>query len=172
MKFIILFLVLVSGAMAATSQENRSGKKWEATIQEGFDYRFGTTQFMVSYFLDSDNLIGAKGGHNKSSGSHEQQTNFALQYKHYFGNSFYLAGEGFYLNTLEDTDWFFADNGNSKYSSLGYGIRLGNQWTWKNFTLGCDWFGIGQRVGTFTKEDGNWSDTTLTVLNLFLGASF
>lgn len=165
-----LMLVLCSfNSWSATSQENRQNKVLEIAILSGFDYTNSVDQLQVSYFLDQDNLIGLKAG--KGGNGKEKQTDFALQYKHYAGNSFYLAGEIMYLNTLEDTDWILGDK-YSKYTSLGAHIRIGNQWSWKNFTLGCDWIGVGQRFVVFTKEDPSYYDTTLTLLNVLIGFSF
>ena len=173
MKHVLIALAFLTtfSAYAAKSSENRANKSWEATVQLGLDYMTGTTQLMVSKFIDADNVIGLKGGHNKSGGDDDQQTSFALQYKHFTGNSFYVAGEVFYLNTLRDTNWIFFED-RSKYSSLGLGARIGNQWHYENFTIGCDWFGLGKRVVTFTKQNQDEIDITLTLLNLYLGWSF
>lgn len=86
-------------------------------------------------------------------------------YKHYEGNSFYVAGGLTYLNPYEEQDWDIFDlNDLDKFTSIGADNRIGNQWHWKNFTLGCDWIGIGKRFVKFTKEDNYDSDTTATLL--------
>ncbi len=162
-------------ALGASSQENRANKKFEFTLQVGADYRMSPTQLAVMYFINSDNLIGLKAGDDRTGREH--QTNVAIQYQHYTSNSFYVAGEVFYLNTTEDLDGFWADIFNiqreyARYSSLGAGIRIGNQWSWQNFTLGCDWIGIGRRVGSFRKETDKLIDETYTLLNVKVGASF
>jgi hypothetical protein len=175
-SFFIFSLSLLSlSALAASSQENRANKNFEFTLQAGPDYRMSPTQLAAMYFINSDNLIGLKAGDDRTGREH--QTNLAVQFQHYAGNSFYVAGEAFYLNTTEDIDGFWADIFNiereyARYSSLGVGVRIGNQWTWKHFTLGCDWIGIGRRVGTFRKETDKLIDGTYTLLNVKFGASF
>lgn len=174
MKKIILFLLCCScNLFAATSLENRAGKKLELTFQAGGDYRTIPAQLSAMYFLDTNHLLGLKVG--EFSGDNSHQTNLALQYKYYASNSFYLAGEVFYLNTREDVNGLFAilnDREYAEYKSMGAGIRIGNQWTWKNFTMGCDWFGIGRRVGTFEKESDKLISETFTFFNFIIGASF
>ena len=179
MKHIIPLIVLViSFALsAATSEENRADKKYELTFQAGMDYRMYPAQIAAMYFLDDNNLVGFKLGNAQDEDEEETQTNIALQYKHYASNSFYVAGEVFYLNTREDVHWIIDDilqikNDNAEYTSLGAGIRIGNQWTWKHFTLGCDWIGVGHRFGTFKKDTDDLSNMTFTVLNIIIGASF
>jgi hypothetical protein len=175
MKTLILISLLVtSSVFAASSQEERGAKTHELTVQTGFDYRLWTYQLSYMYFLNADNLIGIKAGSGR--GNEENQTNFSLQYQSYLGNSFYIAPEIFYLNTHEDINGFvgtlFGLRDMADYTSLGAGIRIGNQWTWKVFTIGCDWVGVGQRVVTFEKETDKLSNTTLTLMNLKIGASF
>ncbi len=170
---LIAFTFLLSlNALALTSSESRANKKFESTLQLGFDYRMATFQASVMYFLNADNLIGLKAGTISNT---ESQTNFALQYKHFFGNSFYMAGEGFYLRTREDVDGVILNNALhdfARYESLGAGARIGNQWTWEHFTMGCDWVGFGRRFGTFRKDTDSLNDTTITLGNFYLGASF
>lgn len=172
---LVSLLTLPLFSFADTSESERGKNKWEITVQAGGDYRMTPTQGSVMYHLDQDTLIGFKGGTDRES--NESQTSFALQSKHYTGNSFYVAPEIFYLNTNEDVDWFISDIFNIKseyarYISMGVGVRIGNQWTWDTFTLGCDWIGVGRRVGTWRKDTDNLSDTTVTVLNVIAGVSF
>lgn len=176
MKIIILALLAMIPVFstASTSEENRAGKKFEATFQAAlFDYRASTSQVSAMYFIEPNQLLGLKLG-TRDGG--EKQTNIALQYKRYLGNSFYMAPEIFYLNSREDVNGIFGDIFSShdyaNYSSMGAGFRIGNQWTWKHFTLGCDWVGIGQRLGTFRKDTSRLNDTTYTFLNVIIGASF
>lgn len=177
MKYILIGLILFartfSDVWSSTSMENRADKDLELSFQVGLDYRMSPTQLGGMYFLNSNNLIGFKAGVDHQG--QEGQTNISVQYKHYTGNSFYLASEIFYLNSRENLNESIFLNDNEEYArhvSLGAGIRVGNQWTWNNFTLGCDWFGLGRRLGTFKKETSNSNDTTVTLLNIIVGASF
>lgn len=180
MKRILMGLFLITGvissAWSATSAENRANKDLELTLQVGLDYRMSPTQLDGMYFINANNLVGLKVGIDRQG--HESQTSIALQYKLYTGNSFYFAGEAFYLNSREEVNGYYARNvfnlkeEYANHKSLGAGIRIGNQWTWKHFTFGCDWIGVGHRFGTFTKDTSKLSDTTVTLLNFIIGASF
>lgn len=169
----LLVLSVTATATATTSRENRANKIVETTVQFGFDYRAAPVQLSAMYFLNADHLVGLKVGTHNSALT--KQTNVAAQYKWYAENSFYFAGEVFYLNTREDLNGFliFQDEELAEYKSLGAGIRIGNQWTWRDsFTLGCDWIGIGRRIGTFKKDSDRLEDTTYTLLNVIVGMTF
>lgn len=174
MKILLVLLSLLSvTAFADTSTAERARKSLEISVQSGGDYRMSPTQFSIMKFIDGDNLIGLKGGSDREG--KEMQTHFAIQYKHYASNSFYIAPEIFYLNSREEENWLYGIFGiprkYAQYTSLGAGIRIGNQWTWKHFTLGADWIGVGTRFGTFKKE-ADLDNTTFTILNVIAGISF
>ncbi|MGE3610450.1 MAG: hypothetical protein AB7I27_12745 [Bacteriovoracaceae bacterium] len=173
---ILVWIVLFSNQMvnAATSEENRSGKKFEVTFQNAIqDYRLPNQAITGMYFITPKDLVGLKLGnlHGK-----ENQNSIAIQYKKYFANSFYAAPELFYLRSHEDVNGFWGDafslHDYASYTSLGAGIRIGNQWTWERFTIGCDWIGVGRRFGTFRKDTDRLSNVTYTLLNLSIGISW
>lgn len=173
MKTFILLALFSFSALSATSLEERAMKKVELTYQVGVDYRLSPSQGSIMYFMNPNDLIGLKAGSDSEGDS--SQTNFALQYKHYFANSYYMATEFFYLNTREDVNkWniLFLEDEYANYKSLGAGIRIGNQWTWRYFTLGVDWIGIGARFGTFEKETDELDEFTFTLGNVIIGVSF
>lgn len=177
MKFLLLIslILLTHLAWGESSEAERAKKKVEFTISAGVDYRMSPTQLAAYYFFDKNNLLGLKAGVDRTG--EERQTNVALQYKHFTGNSFYVAPEIFYLNTREDEAWFLNDLFNVKkqyaeYVSMGVGVRIGNQWSWDHFSLGVDWIGYGRRVGIFRRDTDNLTDNTWTLLNVYAGLSF
>lgn len=90
----------------------------------------------------------------------------SLSIKNFTSNSFYFK-LGLDLRRIEYTytDSYYVGStvrgmGNSKVvrsfqgDSLGASIIIGNQWQWENFTLGCDWIGIGMPFATnVTKQE-------------------
>jgi len=98
--------------------------------------------------------------------------------RHYFVNSFNVMGSLFYAH----------DKGEEKRTqttitskALGLSLRVGNEWQWKNFTMGCDWFGIDHTVSHSQKKSILNSTTTtenrelslgFTLTNFYLGYSF
>lgn len=178
MKKIILLCTLFFSltTLAATSQEERANKTVEVTAHFGYNYLMGSSGIGAMYFMDANNLVGLNLGSGNDGDDEEKETYFALHYKHYTGNSFYITGGAFYLNSTEDVNGFWGDVFNyqkeADFTSLGAEVRIGNQWSWKHFTLGCDWIGIGHRFVTFEKESDDVDDVTFTLLNLNIGASF
>ena len=171
---ILLLLIFSSWTLAGESEDNRAGKKFETTLQLApVDYRMGNTAVSGMYFLSPNELIGLR---VSSVRGQESQDAVAVQFKRYLANSFYLAPEIFYLRSREDVNGFWGDFFNQRdyatHTSLGGSLRLGNQWTWKNFTLGCDWIGFGRRFGTFRRDTHKSQPTTVTFLNLIIGYSF
>ena len=79
------------------------------------------------------------------------------------------------------------------YEDVGTGFRVGNEWQWENFTMGCDWVGVSQPIYSNVKEDkfipsaGSpdydrrqyvdeqnrfVKDTNINLLRVYAGASF
>ncbi len=99
--------------------------------------------------------------------------------KHFVGNSFYYKPEVFYRKQRLVTE---TTNNSARlisatagdYTDIGLSIKIGNQWQWENYTLGCDWVGLNQTAsvvdinGTLERDDL----PTFTALNFYMGASF
>lgn len=169
---LIISLLITLSAFGRTSEEIRADKNFEVLYKVGYDYRMATNQVGASYFFNANHILGARVGAAKDGG--ERQTNVSLEYKYFLSNSFYVAPEIFYLNTVEDEWWlsslFRIDY--TRYTSMGAGVRIGNQWSWEYVSFGVDWFGIGQRVGTFHRDYTSITKNTFTLLNLTLSAHF
>jgi len=116
-----------------------------------------------------------------------------VNYKHFFGNSFYTKlGADYRQITLSNFDSFFVniDGVVGEVNSLTASLAIGNQWQWENFTMGCDWFGINPVLMTLGSKyentatnaedkkslDKAWDNlakvTSAQVLRLYLGTSF
>lgn len=147
------------------SKTERKKLNYQATIHFGIDYLVSTTQIGFSKFGPDDSLFSLRFGQRHSAD--ESQYNTTFQYKKFINNSFYYAPEVFYLNYLEDRD-----GEDLKLTGIGAGIRVGNQWQWKNFTLGCDWFGMGKVFSYFTYSGDEKNFYTVTLLNVYAGWSF
>lgn len=144
MKAFIVLMLLSCLAFAGTSEEHRQNLKYQATLGAGVDYWTSTTQLQLSKFIKPDQLATLKIGARKSG--EENVSNVAAQYKFFLGNSFYLAPEIFYLN-------YFRKYANRRLTSIGAGLKIGNQWQWEHFTLGVDWIGVGENVAYFKRDN-------------------
>lgn len=99
--------------------------------------------------------------------------------KKFFGNSFYVKPEAYYRKQklVTETKHTYSRLTSSRagdYTDVGLSLKIGNQWQWENFTIGCDWIGMSQTV-SMIQENGNLEGSdipTLTALNFYMGASF
>ncbi len=117
----------------------------------------------------------------------------SASYKQFLGNSFYYrAGLGLREITVDSWEIFDVVAGQvAKSRSVVADLAIGNQWQWKNFTLGCDWIGLMPALATLestieTSGISNTSDrqqiendwdqvsqaTSLQLLRFIIGASF
>ena len=99
--------------------------------------------------------------------------------KKFVGNSFYVKPEAYYrkqkyvAQTVNDYSELLSARA-GEYTDIGLSVKIGNQWQWESFTIGCDWIGLNQTVSTI-EESGNLKDSdipTLSALNFYMGASF
>lgn len=170
---ILVTLFLISKFLyGATSAENRVDKSYQAAIFTGYDYKVSGVSFMAAKFIKPNDLLGFKGGVANEGDDH--QTTFAIQYKKFVENSFYIAPEIYYLNYSElDKSPSLLDYTDERVTALGLGFRIGNQWHWKNFNIGCDWIGVGSNLVHWRRSDDFLSlPFTFTFLNFNAGWSF
>lgn len=186
LKYILVFICFTSLSTFAetkTSEQNREGLKYQFVGSlSGVQHSFTPNPSVeASYFINKNTQISLR--HNKYNESYESEqfSNegqvIQLGYKNFNSNSFYYRPSVFFremkIEDTEDTSYVFRD--------LGVGYAIGNQWQWKNFTLGCDWVGANIRLSTLYYEDTKSSEVlirlkgyglTLDLLNFYLGLSF
>lgn len=144
----------------------------------------------------SGNSNGLYGDTNLNAAINTQAKSLGVFGKFFLGNTFYIRGgldfrsatySFVYNDTANSTQTSYGFNGNSSVAT----VLIGNQWQWENFTLGCDWVGLGLPLTSslsneyYTSNDPtqNYSDFsnreqifvkggTLNLLRFYLGASF
>jgi hypothetical protein len=153
--------------MAAPSREERQRLKYQALFMTGQDHRTMAEQLAVGKFLEPDSMLILKGGQGKFQ--ERYQSVFGLQYRHFTGNSFYVAPELYYFNFTKRQD----QRADDRVTALGASFRIGNQWQWKHFTVGADWIGIGRNLVSWNSTSKFvGSNVTYTLLNLQVGWSW
>lgn len=83
-----------------------------------------------------------------------------VHYKQFLGNSFYVRG-GIDWREAEYRDVYNSSYGLSEFdyqisfrgTSTAVSVSIGNQWTYRNFILGCDWIGGVQPLSHSFSED-------------------
>lgn len=151
---------------------NRATKNWDVQLSWGADYTLITQQLIIGKYLTANDIIGLKGGHGKVKYGDwtDHQLNISLFYKKFLANSFYISPEVVYLKLEETEDDPVFDQDNEFYRGFGAGVRIGNQWNWTNFTIGCDWIGLGKLF--LASENTENRSTYATLLNFYAGWSF
>jgi hypothetical protein len=172
--------------VANESELNREDKKFMAVMSWGSNYSTSSGGLTLSYFLDSDSLINLSyfdlSDDNTVTDDYDDGTAIELSFKQFNGNSFYFQVYGYY-RSIEETDrtnsfLFSSPDGFYRLKDAGLGIKIGNQWQWDNFTIGCDWIGLGRRIAKFSEEGSTRvfsftsERTHVTALNLYLGFAF
>ncbi len=155
----------------------------------GGSYRSAPTKAIeIGYFINKDEVVSLQFTDlpdNDSFNSRDSEGGSALSvdYKIFTGNSFYIKPGIYYRNQKDITgytynnsieDWVTRDF--AEIEDIGVNFRIGNQWQWSNFTVGCDWIGANSSIITLSKsginEDIEDLEVSATLLNLYLGISF
>lgn len=169
-----------------TSLENRKNLKYQMIVAFlGAEYSgfHNNVAIGAGYFVDSENLINLRYSFQNSGGltTNDSTTDypetlraFTLSDRHFFGNSFNVMGSAYWKQHTK----FDRTNANTYlFKDFGLGLRLGNEWQWQNFTMGCDWFGLNHSLikvkNTFPNTRfGIDQELTAAFLNFYLGYSF
>lgn len=105
--------------------------------------------------------------------------------KKFLSNSFYMKAETYYRNqdyinktgskkSTANGEWIVVYKETSRIEDMGATLKVGNQWQWDTFTLGCDWVGLNRSLSILS-QNGKVENNALNSLNLvnfYFGLSF
>jgi hypothetical protein len=179
------------------SRENRNDKKYVITVGAiGYNFGTGTNNYEVGYHYKQNRIIGLQYQEFRnslpifSSTRDEDESDYErnrkghallLSYKAFAKNSLYLKSS-LYHRIQERVDKNSSAQRDQRefnklsYEDMGLLFSIGNQWQWKNFTLGADWIGMStvlaiiNQEGDYKIEGRDLADWTL--LNFYMGYSF
>lgn len=160
-----------------TSEENRKSLNYQVALAfVGVEYGTSTPlTFSASYFFNPDNLLTLR--YTNINNNNEKLRAVAIGYKHFLGNSFNIMPTLGWRRTIGSSESNFSPR--FKYEEINAGIRIGNEWQWENFTMGCDWVGINKTIIKLhsTGDSGIINSaikqsTTFALLSFYLGYSF
>jgi hypothetical protein len=191
----------VAPEFRGTSEANRNDKQHSFLFQvvgTGPAY-VQTAQLQYAYFIDRNSQIQLEVGKGNQRWieflDHEDisMTNFGVQFKHFVSSSFYFKTGIDYFN-LDFKHYNFWSSANSDFfqfkgSGTFASFSIGNQWQFRNFTLGCDWAGVtlpissnvtSETLGGTTYNQGDLDDyekryfreSILELARLYIGFSF
>ena len=143
------------------------------------------TSLELSYFIDDLSLVSLEvmalsGDVNNGELSDDfKGSAVKLNFKKFLSNSFYINPGLYYRSQEFITLKSMNSNGDYNYAKeehndVGFDFRIGNQWQWDNFTMGCDWVGINSPIYTLNdvKRFRNDRNSSLSVLNFYVGMAF
>jgi hypothetical protein len=169
-------------AVRTTSAEEREAKKFQIAFgMLGHEYvGFSALTAHLGFFLDPDNILFARYSNLNGRGLDDEDSAklraVTVGVRHFVGNSFNLTPTIYYKRTVEDGDYslFTSQRSRRVYEDLGLGFRIGNEWQWDSFMMGCDWFGVNRTIKKFNSEKTNdsWDDLSSDGRFSFIISSF
>lgn len=186
------------------SEANREGKRFTINAGlVGIQFSALSSSIEGGYHLSPNSILtlqytslnGASSSDTDSKGSEDEADevwedagkgrSISAGLKHFVGNSFYVKPEVYHrrqdivhsttsVYSSAQDKWLLSDKDVASIEDLGASFKIGNQWQWDNFTLGCDWVGYSQSITTL-EESGNVKSSdlgNLSLVNFYLGATF
>ncbi|MEC9283325.1 MAG: hypothetical protein VX642_11465 [Bdellovibrionota bacterium] len=182
-----------------SSQFYRAAKTVSLVVQPfGLNYNSYSAGFTGSLFVSSKFQLSLSvlnltdlfqfGSEDEETGEYVRVSDdkegeaYELSAKVFLGNSFYISPFLFKRSLVVrefDGSWLFGGSGDvirqGGISDSGIGLKIGNQWQWSKFTLGCNWFSISEAVFS-SKQTGDlafeFSTTQIGLTEFYLGMSF
>ena len=178
-----------------SSSENRENLTFQfAGAFLGREYlKLNSVTASLAYYTSPDEMLSLRYTNYKSTDPGEviRLDVLTLGYRMFFGNSFNIMPSLYYKSSAlsngsrskfnSSGNLVLQSNVNATYKDLGIGFRLGNEWQWKHFVMGCDWFGMNRTVKRFTPQvENNYilsteeleKDYTYTLLSFYVGYAF
>lgn len=171
-----------------SSTEARENKKVQIALgMIGHEYvGFSALTAHVGFFLDSENILFARysnlNGRGFDNSDSAKLRAVTVGLRHFVGSSFNLTPSIYYKRTVEDGDFslFTSQRTRKVYEDMGIGFRIGNEWQWDSFMIGCDWFGINRTIKEYHNEKTNdsWDDISsdgkysFIITSFYVGFSF
>ena len=179
-----------------SSMANREGKTFTLNATMFGVFHGASAQSLeVGYHVDKNNIITLQGTRLEgiSTSENESLSNLdelrekhgrgnvvSIGLKHFVSNSFYVKPEiysrnqEFVYNALVFSDGSVAALEDGSIEDFGIHIKIGNQWQWENFTLGCDWVGFRQSINStrFGRVKNTERSGLSSLVNFYLGATF
>ena len=182
------------------SAANREGKRFTVNAALiGYQFRSSATSIELGYHLSPNSILTLQYSDLSGSGYDDDEEDEADEVwerngkghsisaglKQFVSNSFYVKPE-LYGRTQDivhsttssydyQTDKYtLTDKEVGSIRDIGASVRIGNQWQWENFTMGCDWVGFARSLTTL-EESGKITSNELSnisLLNFYLGATF
>lgn len=185
--FSALFFAFTTSANE--SIQNRENLKYQLTTGIiGTEYIKYPITISAGYFIHPYGILTLRYStlnHSDKYGAYKMNA-VTIGYRRFFGNSFNVMPTIYYKrNTadmyVEGNHPYVSGSNNLIYEDFGSGFRIGNEWQWQNFTMGCDWFGLNLKSVKLNHKEQSlgaiethtpMKALTMTLLSFYLGYSF
>lgn len=163
------------------SRMNREGQRFLINASPlGVNFLTVSSALEFGYYLSTDEILSLQyiSMRDRNTYRNEARDGFALEigYKKFTSNSFYIKPELYYRTQLKEDSYDDQDGIYTfkDFTDIGVIFKIGNQWQWESFTLGCDWIGVGRSLIVIDDVSGDDFDKRVSIsyLNLNLGMSF
>lgn len=162
------------------SKMQRENKKYLINASLfGVSFLTFSSSLEFGYYLSIDEILSLQltGLNDRNSIEGQSEDGFAVElgYKMFVSNSFYIKPELYYRAQNREVEYdYLIDRYEFKdFKDIGIFFKIGNQWQWDNFTIGCDWLGIGRTVLALEDSDDYFDRSAeISYLNFYLGMSF
>ncbi len=164
-----------------TSKAARENKKFGLLIGSGRETTASALHAAIDVYLNPDLILQLKGVSDSEDvydGVKDSENSVNLGLKIFQGNSFYIKPSVGYLKYSEvDTISFIigqvlqVTTDANQLSAVTGSLAIGNQWQWKNLSIGVEWVGVTHTLATLDYENDP-KKTFLTALQLSFGANF
>lgn len=172
-----------------TSQGNRKNLKYQIVAGIlGTEYIKYPITISAGYYIQPYGVLTLRYSqlnHSDKWGAYKMNA-VTIGYRRFYGNSFNIMPTIYYKRNTADfytegSHPYVVGSNNLIYEDIGMGFRLGNEWQWQNFTMGCDWFGLNYKTIKINFKEKSIAaiDThapmkalTMTLLSFYLGYSF
>lgn len=164
--------------VSKSSPINRKDKKVSINVGAGYETVTAVFSFSLGYFVDKDLIIEARGAYGEdeseigASTAVKRSSTASLGLKFFTNESFYIKPAFEYISVIDDDKNLVpAANAREELKGMGFSFVVGNQWQYKNFTIGVDWVGVKRVVNASTaKNDPNRNYFSL--LGFYVGTTF
>lgn len=162
----------VDVGVARSSSVNRRDKTIGINVGAGFESVTATFSFALNYIVDENLMLELRvsdGENVTEKNPTDEIDNFSsvsLGVKYFVSDSFYIKPAFEYIDTRDD------ENGVSQViTGNGFSFTVGNQWQYRNLTIGVDWVGA-KHIISASKLEGDADRTHLTFAGFYVGTTF
>ncbi len=162
----------VDVGVARSSSVNRRDKTIGVNVGAGFESVTATFSIAFNYIVDENLMIElrASDGENTTEATPTDEvdsfSSVSLGIKYFTTDSFYIKPAFEYIDARNDEDGV-----SEVITGNGFSFTIGNQWQYRNLTIGVDWVGA-KHIISASELENDADRTHLTFAGFYVGTTF